>query len=59
MRKQLLTTFAIQMHTGLDVAATNKEIALAVGVRTNNQASSTFIVLPPCRPALFWIGGLV
>ena len=59
MRKQLLTTFAIQMHTGLDVAATNKEIALAVGVRTNNQASSTIIVLPPYRPALSLIGRLV
>jgi hypothetical protein len=59
MRKQLLTTFAIQMHTGLDVVTTNKEIALSVGVRTNNQASSTFIVLPPYRPALLLIGGLV
>ena len=51
MRKQLLTTFAIQMHTGLDVAATNKEIALAVGVRTNNQASRQHVHCASTMPA--------
>jgi hypothetical protein len=32
---------------------------IGTGVRTHNQASGTFIVLPPCRPALFLIGRLV